>query len=196
MPDDSESSPARRRGGRRGQLQRFQRNRIQKNRRIQYNGMRAVVPRAARRLKARTQNNRRRSRTRSRSSARRARTRFARRRGRQDELVDAPPPPPEETVDETMMENGGEEGAVEGGEEGGDVPDWCNPIKPMGAWLNFRKMKIWCSDNGYTNFGPYGGVPTEEEAGGEEGAEGGVEGELELEEVDNALAEEDYPDEA
>ncbi len=50
---------------------------------------------------------------------------------------------------------------------GDGVPDWCNPIKPMGAWLNFRNMKIWCADRGYTNFGPYGGVP--KPANGNEG---------------------------
>ena len=45
-----------------------------------------------------------------------------------------------------------------------EVPAWCDPTKEMGAWLNFVKMRKWCADNGYTNFGPYGGVPTEASA--------------------------------
>ncbi len=48
--------------------------------------------------------------------------------------------------------------------DGDGVPDWCNPVKPMGAWLNFKKMKLWCADRGFTDFGPYGGVPKMEEA--------------------------------
>lgn len=47
---------------------------------------------------------------------------------------------------------------------GDGVPDWCNPVKPMGAWLNFRNMRLWCADRGWTNFGPYGGVPDRAEA--------------------------------
>lgn len=46
---------------------------------------------------------------------------------------------------------------------GDGVPDWCNPVTEMGAWLNFRKMRLWCAENGWTDFGPYGGVPSEEE---------------------------------
>ena len=42
---------------------------------------------------------------------------------------------------------------------GDGIPDWCNWRKPMGAWLNFRNMKVWCADKGFKNFGPYGGVP-------------------------------------
>ena len=51
----------------------------------------------------------------------------------------------------------------EAAEDGDDIPEWCNPEKPMGAWMNFGKIRTWCADNGYTNFGPYGGVPTEGE---------------------------------
>ena len=64
----------------------------------------------------------------------------------------------------------GKEGG-EGGEDGeGDVPDWCNPTKEMGAWLNFMKIRVICGERGATDFGPYGGIPSEEE-GGEEAAE-------------------------
>ena len=40
-----------------------------------------------------------------------------------------------------------------------DVPHWCNPSHSMGSWMNFSKLRRWCSDNGYSKFGPYGGVP-------------------------------------
>ena len=40
--------------------------------------------------------------------------------------------------------------------------------------LNFRKMRLWCADNGWTDFGPYGGVPSEEGEGeGREDYDGG-----------------------
>ena len=35
--------------------------------------------------------------------------------------------------------------------------------------MNFDKIRQWCADNGFTEFGPYGGVPAEGE--GEEGEE-------------------------
>lgn len=60
----------------------------------------------------------------------------------------------DEAVEDPEMQN-------EVDANGDGVPDWCNPIKPMGAWLNFRKMKLWCADRGFTKFGPYGGVPTD-----------------------------------
>lgn len=63
------------------------------------------------------------------------------RRGRQEE--EAPPAPAEGAADAAS-----------------DVPEWCDPTKPMGAWLNFQKIRVWCSDKGHTNFGPYGGVPS------------------------------------
>ena len=27
-------------------------------------------------------------------------------------------------------------------EDGDGVPDWCNPVTEMGAWLNFRKVSL------------------------------------------------------
>merc|ERR1712241_1258788 len=60
---------------------------------------------------------------------------------------------------------GGEDG--EGGEE---VPDWCNPTTEMGAWLNYKQIRVICGERGATDFGPYGGIPAEE-GEGEEGAE-------------------------
>jgi hypothetical protein len=77
------------------------------------------------------------------------------RRGKQDSDVAAPPPPVE--GDDAAA------AAAPEGEAGSEVPAWCDPTKEMGAWLNFVKMRKWCADNGYTNFGPYGGVPAEGE---------------------------------
>ena len=84
------------------------------------------------------------------------------RRGRTGMGADAPPPPPEGADDAAA---GGEDG--EGGEE---VPDWCNPTTEMGAWLNYKQIRVICGERGATDFGPYGGIPAEE-GEGEEGAE-------------------------
>ena len=84
------------------------------------------------------------------------------RRGRTNHPDGGEAPP----ADEAAGKEGGE-----GGEDGeGDVPDWCNPTKEMGAWLNFMKIRVICGERGATDFGPYGGIPSEEE-GGEEAAE-------------------------
>merc|ERR1711971_865306 len=50
--------------------------------------------------------------------------------------------------------NGGDNG---GRGEGGDLPAWCNPKDPMGAWMNYIKIRQWCESNGFTEHGPYGG---------------------------------------
>merc|ERR1712193_34352 len=44
-----------------------------------------------------------------------------------------------------------------------EVPAWCNPADPMGAWLNFNQIRIICGERGFSDFGPYGGVPAVEE---------------------------------
>ena len=49
-----------------------------------------------------------------------------------------------------------------------EVPHWCNPSHGMGSWMNFFKLRKWCSDNGYTKLGPYGGA-----AVGSSGDDGG-----------------------
>merc|ERR1712048_987196 len=93
------------------------------------------------------------------------------------------PPPDPAADDAAAAEEGGEDG--EGGEEGAegeDIPDWCNPATEMGAWLNYATIRTICSERGATDFGPYGGIPAEEE--GEEGEEGGEE---------DAAAEEEAP---
>ena len=81
------------------------------------------------------------------------------RRGRTN--MDAPPPPPEGADDPDAAGADGE-----GGEE---VPAWCDPTTEMGAWLNYKQIRVICGERGFEDFGPYGGIPTEEE--GEEGAE-------------------------
>ena len=32
-------------------------------------------------------------------------------------------------------------------EDGDGVPDWCNPVTEMGAWLNFRKVNLCVIDS-------------------------------------------------
>ena len=83
------------------------------------------------------------------------------RRGRTGMGADAPPPPPEGADDPDAAGADGE-----GGEE---VPAWCDPTTEMGAWLNYKQIRVICGERGFEDFGPYGGIPTEEE--GEEGAE-------------------------
>ena len=62
------------------------------------------------------------------------------RRGRTNPIDGEAPPPP---ADDAAAEGG------EGGEGGeGDVPDWCNPTKEMGAWLNFMKIRVICGERG------------------------------------------------
>ena len=85
--------------------------------------------------------------------------------------------------------NGGNKGGNRG--EGEEVPAWCNPQDPMGAWMNYIKVtscllspgesflkgsdiincivqiREWCESNGFTEHGPYGGNSLEG-SGGEE----------------------------
>merc|ERR1712241_445464 len=79
--------------------------------------------------------------------------------------AEAPPAPAEDDPEAAAKE--GEEGAEE-------VPAWCDPTNPMGAWLNYKQIRAICGERGFEDFGPYGGIPVEEEAA-EEGAEEVVE---------------------
>merc|ERR1712158_259691 len=45
------------------------------------------------------------------------------------------------------------------GEEAAEVPAWCDPATEMGAWLNYASIRTICGERGFTDFGPYGGVP-------------------------------------
>ena len=51
------------------------------------------------------------------------------------------------------------------------MPNGCDPTTAIGAFLNFPKLRLWCASNGVTDFGPYGGVPSEEGVG--DGGAGG-----------------------
>lgn len=86
---------------------------------------------------------------------------FAPRRGRTND-PEAPPPPEDGAADDAA---GGEGG------EGGDVPEWCDPTKPMGAWLNYAQIRAICGERGFEDFGPYGGIPAEGEGEGEDAPE-------------------------
>jgi hypothetical protein len=99
-----------------------------------------------------------------------------RRRGRQDVIEDI-------EVEANELDTGADlnvevteealEDVMTADANGDGVPDWCNPITPMGAWLNFRKMKIWCVDNGYgPSFGPYGSGTAANGGSEEDGADG------------------------
>ena len=74
------------------------------------------------------------------------------RRGRQDEDVAAAA----DDMNAVDAEYDDAEGS--GGEELYNGCDWKTNI---GGFLNFCKWRKWCADNqGITDFGPYGGVPT------------------------------------
>ncbi len=80
------------------------------------------------------------------------RGRVAPRRGRQDAAAAAAP-------------------AAEGAEgSGDDIPKWCDPKDPMGAWLLFKGVKVNCVGKGFTDFGPYGSAPADEEETAEKSA--------------------------
>merc|ERR1739847_52234 len=66
----------------------------------------------------------------------------------------------EEIPDEPVVAED-EDVAVEGEDE--EVPAWCDPADPMGAWLNFKQIRVICGDRGFSDFGPYGGIPSGDE---------------------------------
>ena len=111
--------------------------------------------------------------------------RKALRRGRTNPPADAEaeaPPAPE--GDEAVEGDEAADAGVEG-EEAAEVPTWCDPTNEMGAWLNYASIRAICGERGFTDFGPYGGLPAEEAA--EEGDEA-VEGDI-AEEVEEAIEE-------
>ena len=59
------------------------------------------------------------------------------------------------------------------------------PHQQMGAWLNYASICAICEERGFTDFGPYGGLPAEEAA--EEGDEA-VEGDI-AEDIEEAIEE-------
>ena len=60
----------------------------------------------------------------------------------------------------------------------------------MGAWLNYASIRAICGERGFTDFGPYGGLPAEEAAEeGDEAVEGDITEEME-EAIEEIVAEE------
>ena len=49
-------------------------------------------------------------------------------------------------------------------EEAAEVPTWCDPTNEMGAWPNYASIRAICGERGFTDFGPYGGLPAIEVA--------------------------------
>ena len=96
-----------------------------------------------------------------RNPARRGRVQF-RRRGRQDEDV--------EEVDLNAVEELDEAAADEEGSGEEEIYNGCDPATNIGGFLIAKNWKAKCVEKGYTDFGPYGGVPAEEEGSGEEEA--------------------------
>merc|ERR1719336_2555363 len=72
------------------------------------------------------------------------------RRGRQDE--DAP----EEAVNDLD-----EAAADDGSGSGEELPNGCDPNTNIGGFLVFKGVKIWCGEQGITDFGPCGGLPVD-----------------------------------
>merc|ERR1711892_664779 len=65
-----------------------------------------------------------------------------------------------------MIRQGRQE-EVEGGEqaaldEAAALPNGCDPKSPIGAFLLFKGVKVWCGNQGFNDFGPYGAQPAEE----------------------------------
>merc|ERR1711988_32011 len=108
---------------------------------------------------------RQRSRGRGRGKFRGAR-RMQPRRGRQDADV------PADDMNAVDYDEAADDAEGSGGEELYNGCDWKTNI---GGFLNFCKWRKWCADNqGITDFGPYGGVPTAcppEEEGADEAME-------------------------
>ena len=137
MPDEASSSPARFRN---------------RNQRFGRRGRTSSVIRRGRNRSFKRNN-------------RRGSFRIQARQGRTFPSQDVLPPPVDDkaALEATDLDYEGS-GDVEEVED--EVPHWCNPSHGMGSWMNFLKLKKWCTDNGYTKLGPYGGVPAE--ASGEE----------------------------
>ena len=99
------------------------------------------------------------------------------RRGRQDADV------PADDMNAVDYDEAADDAEGSGGEELYNGCDWKTNI---GGFLNFCKWRKWCADNqGITDFGPYGGVPTAcppEEEGADEAIEAADEA-MEVEEA-------------
>merc|ERR1712156_828144 len=81
----------------------------------------------------------------------------------------------ENALDEPVEGTEAGDDGVEGEEGEEEVPTWCNPADPMGAWLNFKAIRTICGDRGFSDFGPYGGIPADLEEDMDEAVEAGDE---------------------
>merc|ERR1712127_601316 len=81
----------------------------------------------------------------------RVQARTQRRRGRQEE----------EAADDYQDLD---DAASEGG-SGEELPNGCDPATNIGGFLVFNGVKVWCGEQGITDFGPYGGLPAEDGSG-------------------------------
>merc|ERR1712127_890283 len=81
----------------------------------------------------------------------RVQARTQRRRGRQEE----------EAADDyqDLDDAGAEDGSGE------ELPNGCDPATNIGGFLVFNSVKVWCGEQGVTDFGPYGGLPAEDGSG-------------------------------
>ena len=73
------------------------------------------------------------------------------RRGRQDD--EAP-----EDASNDLEAAAADDGGSGSGEE---LPNGCDPNTNIGGFLVFKGVKIWCGEQGITDFGPYGGLPVD-----------------------------------
>merc|ERR1711953_1403605 len=83
--------------------------------------------------------------------------------------------PDENALDEPVEGTEAGDDGVEGEEGEEEVPTWCNPADPMGAWLIFKAIRTICGDRGFSDFGPYGGIPADLEEDMDEAVEAGDE---------------------
>ena len=149
-------------------------------------------------FRGRNRSRSRRGRNRSRSRSGRSRSGFKSRRGRTFAAQDVLPPQEVDSavneslqvdpvVDDSLQTDYDGSGDYEESQSA-DVPHWCDPSHGMGSWLNFSKLRKWCSNNGYARFGPYGGVPVD--------ASGDINGEedrsIDLNAIDDSNANYDY----
>ena len=64
-------------------------------------------------------------------------------------------------------------GAEEG--SGEELPNGCDSTTNIGGFLVLKGVKVWCGEQGVTDFGPYGGLPAD--GSGEDAAASDVEAE-------------------
>merc|ERR1719285_702003 len=54
-----------------------------------------------------------------------------------------------------------EDAPEDGSGSGEELPNGCDPNTNIGGFLVFNGVKIWCGEQGITDFGPYGGLPVD-----------------------------------